>query len=739
MLRFLPSALFAGFALFVLATPVDSLDQRWRDPTLPPDVRAYAALQAMSFDEKLAMVHTFYGLAFEHRRDKPAGAIGSAGYAPGIPRLGIPAQQETDAGLGVANPGGLAALDRTTPLPSGLALGATFDPALARAGGAMIGAEARAHGFNVLLAGGANLARDPRGGRNFEYVGEDPLLTGKLAGAVIAGVQSRGVLSTLKHFALNDQETGRVVLSSNIDEAGARESDLLAFELAIEAGKPGSVMTSYNRVNGVYASQNTALIDVLKRDWHYPGYVMSDWGAVHATVPAALAGLDQESGEEFDDQAYFAEPLKAALVEGAVPRSRLDNMAYRVLRSLFATGVVDDPPTPEGRFNLEADAEVARTIETNAIVLLRNEAGLLPLSPSLQRLVVIGAHADQGVLSGGGSSQVTPAGAFSLIKEQPKDVTSGLKFYHPYPPLAAIRARAPNTHVDFVAGNDHAAAAAAARGADAVVVFAEQWNAESRDAPDLMLPSGQNELISAVAAANPRTVVVLETGDPVAMPWLGQVGSVMEAWYPGAEGGEAIADVLFGASDPAGRLPMTFPRDVAQLPRPASRDPATTQGNPGGPPKGAFDVDYRIEGADVGYKWDLRRRLTPLFPFGYGLSYTRFAHSGLEVSVHGDRVEASLDVSNVGARAGTDTIQLYVEPDGAGFTRRLAGFARVPLAPGERRRVTMAVDPRLLARFDVAAHRWSVAPGLFVLSVRSDAMADGLRAQATVQAEMLVP
>ena len=725
--------------VFVVATPVDSLDQRWRDPTLPPGVRAHAALQAMSFDEKLAMVHTRYGLAFEHRHDKPAGAIGSAGFAPGVPRLGIPAQQEADAGLGVANPGGLAALDRTAPLPSGLAIGATFDPTLARSGGAMIGREARAHGFDVLLAGGANLARDPRGGRNFEYVGEDPLLTGRLAGATIAGVQSRGVLSTLKHFALNDQETGRVVLSSDIDDAAARESDLLAFELAIEAGKPGAVMTSYNRVNGTYASQNSALIDVLKRDWRYPGYVMSDWGAVHATVPAALAGLDQESGEEFDDEPYFAEPLKTALVDGAVPQSRLDDMVYRVLRSLFATGAVDEPPMPGGTVDVEADADVARDIEANGIVLLRNEAGLLPLSPSLKRIVVIGAHADRGVLSGGGSSQVTPEGAFSLIKEQPKDVTSGLKFYQPYPPLAAVRARAPDASVDFVAGNDHAAAAAAARGADAVVVFAEQWNAESRDAPDLTLPSGQDELIEAVAAANPRTVVVLETGDPVAMPWLGDVGSVLEAWYPGANGGSAIADVLFGAKDPAGRLPVTFPRDVSQLPRPASRDPATTQGNPGGPPKGAFDVDYRIEGADVGYKWYLRRQLTPLFPFGYGLSFTRFEHSGLEVARRPDTLQVSLDVSNVGARGGTDTVQLYVETVPASFTRRLAGFARVPLAPGQRRRVTMTVDPRLLARFDVDKHRWMIAPGRYVLSVRPDAMADGPRAEAMVQAMTLAP
>ena len=649
--------------------------------------------------EKLSLVHTRYGLdAYSRHRLKPPGAIGSAGYAPGIPRLGIPAQQETDAGLGVANPGGVARLDEVVPLPSGLAIGATFDPVLARAGGAMIGGEARAAGFDILLAGGANLARDARGGRNFEYAGEDPLLTGRMVGATIAGVQSQGVVSTLKHFALNDQETGRIVMSADLDDRDARESDLLAFELALEAGRPGAVMTGYNRINGIYASQDADLISILKNDWHYRGWVMSDWGAVHATVPAALAGLDQESGEEFDDEVYFGKPLAAALAKGDVPPARLDDMVFRVLRSSFAAGIVDDPPQPSGEVDLARDQAVAERIEDSAIVLLRNASGLLPLDPRARRIVVIGAHADRGVLSGGGSSQVTPIGAFSLQKEQPKGVTSGLKFYDPSSPLEAIRARAPRAQVEFVAGDDHAAAAVAARGADAVVVFAEQWNAESRDAPDLSLPSQQDQLIESVAAANPHTVVVLETGDPVLMPWRDQVSAVLEAWYPGARGGEAIADVLFGQVDPSGRLPMTFPLDATQMPRPLEVDASTTQGNPGAPYKPRFDVDYAIEGADIGYKWDLRNGLTPLFPFGFGLAYTRFAHSDLEVVAKDDRVIASVEVANVGARAGTDTVAaLCRERAEPSFVRRLAGFARVTLAPGERRRVEMAIDPRLVA------------------------------------------
>ena len=732
------SSLLAVLGLAAASTSVVSFDDRWRDPTLAPDVRAQAALQAMSPAEKLSLVHARYGLHPLHA-EKPPGAIGSAGYAPGVPRLGIPPLQESDAGLGVANPGGLDRLDEVTALPSTLALGATFDPVLARTGGAMIGGEARAAGFNVLLAGGANLTRDPRGGRNFEYIGEDPLLTGRMVGATIAGVQSQGVVSTAKHFALNDQETGRIVMSADLDDRAARESDLFAFELALEIGHPGAVMTSYNRVNGIYASQNAALISILKADWHYPGWVMSDWGAVHATVPAALAGLDQESGEEFDDEPYFGAPLAAAIAQGAVPPARLDDMVLRQLRSVFAGGIVDDPPLRTRARDLAEHARIAERIADDGIVLLRNENDALPLPRGVRHLVVIGAHADRGVLSGGGSSQVTPTGAFSLIKEQAVGVTSGLKFYLPSPPLDAIRRLAPDARVEFVAGDDHAAAAAAARGADAVIVFAEQWDAESYDAPDMTLPAAQDDMIAGVAAANPRTIVVLETGDPVAMPWRDRVAGIIEAWYPGTRGGEAIADVLFGRVNPSGRLPMTFPTDLAQLPRPAARDLRTTQGSPGAPYKPRFDVDYGIEGADIGYKWDLRQRLVPLFPFGFGLSYTRFAETGLDVRANGDRLVASLEVENVGQREGTDTPQIYVENEDNRFVRRLAGFARVTLAPGERRRVTMTIDPRLVACFDEATHRWAIAPGRYVVSARPDSLASGPQAAVALGATTLPP
>ncbi len=401
------------------------------------DARARTALAAMTLDEKIALLHTQFGTPFAGRPE-PRGALDSAGFDPGLPRLDVPPLQETDAGLGVADPTGKTV--DVTALPSGLAIGATFDTAMARAGGAAIGAEARARGFNVMLAGGANLTRDPRNGRNFEYVGEDPLLTGVIAGAAIAGIQSQGVVSTLKHFALNDQETGRVMLDAVIAESAARESDLLAFEIALEQGQPGAVMTGYNRINGLFASENPFLINnVLKGDWHFGGWVMSDWGATHSTAAAVRAGLDQESGDNLDSGLPFGAPLKAAVENGQVPAARLDDMALRVLRTRFR--VAAGGSTAVGG-DVDQHRAVAEAIARQGIVLLKNESQL-PLPRTLHRILVVGEHADFGVLSGGGSSQVVPPGALRLPGDPPGKYYGLPKLYDPSSPLQAIRHEAP--------------------------------------------------------------------------------------------------------------------------------------------------------------------------------------------------------------------------------------------------------------------------------------------------------
>ena len=689
-----------GLALVVAGSAAGAADEHpWNDRSLPASARAQMALDRMTDEEKLTLVHGVIAAPWGGRA-KPNEAVGSAGYVEGVPRLGIPALQETDAELGVANPGDIRRGDTATAMPSDLALASTWDLAVARRQGEAVGAEARAKGFNVLLGGAANLIRDPRGGRNFEYFSEDPLLTGLMAGAVIEGAQSRHIISTVKHYALNAQETDRVVLDARIDPAEARESDLFAFEIAIERGRPGSVMCAYNQVNGTYSCENDWLLNqVLKGDWRYPGFVMSDWGAVHSTVRSALAGLDQESGEQLDTQNFFADGLPQAIAEGEVPPARLDDMARRILTSIFACGLTDDQGAAEAP-DLAASDETALTIEREGAVLLRNQ-GLLPLPAETRKLVVIGAHADRGVPSGGGSSQVVPRGGIAF--KQPIGKNWAMIF-DPAPPLEAIRRQFPLAHVDYDDGSIPERAAEAAAGADAVILFVDQWKTETADAPNLALPDGQDRLVETVARANPRTAVVLETGGPVLMPWLNETAAVLEAWYPGEQGGEAIAEILSGAVNPSGHLPVTFPSSESQPPHPK------IQGDPSGAPigpvgrgghYGAIFTAVYDEGAAVGYKWFFERGERPLFPFGFGLSYTRFALDGLTASVNGAAVTASVNVRNSGDRAGAATPQFYVSgPEGANIPLRLAGSSRVDLKPGENRQVTVSIDPRLLATFD---------------------------------------
>ena len=723
---------FAAVVAAAAATMAAQPGEPWRNPKLSPDRRADLLLDRMSLDEQLALLHGHMPVLM---KVVPPGVIRSAGWIPGQAKYGIPAQAESDASLGVAN-AGRGDGDDAAPLPSGLALASTFSPALAFEGGAMIGREARRKGFNVLLAGGANLARDPRNGRNFEYLGEDPLLGGLLDAASIRGIQSNHIVSTAKHYVLNDQETGRQVLSAEIGEAALRESDLLAFEIAIKDGHPGSVMCSYNRLHGTFACENRFLLtDVLKRDWGYPGYVMSDWGAVHS-LASAKAGLDQESGAEIDKQVFFDAPLRSAMKDGEIPAGAVRQMAHRVLRSLFAEGVYDHPLAPGG-LDTQADSLVAQRVAEQGIVLLKNDGGVLPLAARAGRIALIGGHADVGVLSGGGSSQVVPTGSYKIPPPKGAPAWGGGIVYHPSAPLAAIRGRAKG-QVDYADGSDPAAAAALAKQADVAVVFVTQWNSEGVDGP-LQLEHGQDDLIEAVAAANPHTVVVLETGNPVLMPWIGKVQAVLEAWYPGARGGETIAKVLFGEVDASGRLPISFPQSEAQLPRPelpglrnAKPEGATTaQAEP------PFDVDY-AEGSDVGYRWYAAKRLKPLFPFGYGLSFTHFGYGRL-TATGGGGASVSFTLTNKGTRSGTETPQLYLVRGPHRAQQRLLAFTRVTLKPGETRRIILAADPRLLADWDEKSHAWRRDAGRYEVFVGPNAADQALKGEVTLAAATAAP
>ena len=682
----------------------------WTNKTLDPDTRAGLLLKQMTRDEKLTLVFGYFGADMKDKYTRPPESRwSSAGYVPGVARLGIPAQYQTDAGVGVATQHDADHWRERTSLPSGIATAATWDVNLAYQGGAMIGSEARDSGFNVQLAGGVNLLREPRNGRNFEYGGEDPLLAGTIVGQEIKGIQSNHIISTVKHYAFNAQETGRHFVSSNIDHDQAHMSDLLAFQFAIEAGNPASVMCAYNRVDDVYACENKWLLnDVLKRDWGYKGYVMSDWGAVYSTVAAANNGLDQESaGHSFDSQPFFKEPLAAAIKAGKVSPARLDDMVKRILRSLYATGVMDEAPVADASIDLAAHAKVTQADAEAAIVLLKNDGNVLPLITTAKTVAIIGSHADVGVLSGGGSSQVHAVGG-NAVPGLGNPGFPGPIYYHPSSPMKAIAARLPGASVTYDDGTDPARAAALAAKSDVVLVFANQWTGEDLDF-SVTLPDNQDATISAVAAANPKTVVVLETGGPVLMPWADKTAAVLEAWYPGTEGGEAIARVLFGEVDASGRLPATFPASLDQLPRPDMTDN-------GGKASQPFDVAYS-EGAAIGYKWFDKKGLTPLFAFGHGLSYTQFNYSGLKVTNAKGAVTVSFDVTNTGARAGKATPEVYVGADSkAGWEapKRLAGFTKLDLAPGATQHVSLSVDPRLLATYKAG---WHIAAGTYTVSL----------------------
>jgi beta-glucosidase len=694
-----------------------------------PDARASAVESKMTDAERVQLLHGIMALPFPGGPPIPPGIKMTSGYIQGVPRLGIPDLLETDASLGVVNPVQLRPGDNATALPSGLALAATFNPDTAFKAGVMIGAEAHAKGFNILLGGGVNLARDPRNGRNFEYLGEDPLLAGTLGGEAIRGTQSQGVVSTVKHFALNDQETQRATLDARIDEAGFRESDLLAFELAIERGQPGSVMCGYNKINGDYACGNDFILNhVLKGDWAYKGWVMSDWGATQ-DVSYLTEGLDQESGEQLDKQVWLNGPLQAQMAAGRVSKARVSDAVRRILRSLYA--VHADGPLTESPIDFAAHATVARSAAVEGIVLLKN-TGVLPLSATLRSVAVIGGHADIGVLSGGGSSEVTPHGDKPTIIPIGGSGDMGAymhQLYIPSSPLKALQTALPSTAIYYDSGYDVLQAAAVAARADLAIVFATQWQIEGMDA-GMALPEGQNDLIAAVARANPHTVVVLETGNAVTMPWLNDVKAVVEAWYPGQEGGAAIADILTGAVNPSGRLPISFPVDSRQNPRPAISGLGAAE-------RTAVTVSYS-EGSNVGYRWFAARGATPLFPFGYGLSYAHFAASGLKLT-EAPMLTATLVVTNAGATAGATAAQIYLVSAAGVPLKRLAGFSKVALLPGENREIHIAIDPRLLARWDISRHQWRIDAGKYVFAIGDSADALSETAGISLRSQKLRP
>ncbi|HEY3705430.1 MAG TPA: glycoside hydrolase family 3 C-terminal domain-containing protein [Terracidiphilus sp.] len=685
-------------------------------PPPPPvsgdsDTKADALLKQMTQAEKLAMVMG----GVTSGGGTSTVPHGAAGWVPENTRLKIPALYLADGSVGAGNRVGQA-----TALPSSIASAASWDLSEAAKYGTVIGTELADYGMNVNLGGNINLiGREPRDGRTFETKGEDPILAGKITAAHIKAIQAQHVIGGIKHFAFNDQESGRTTENVIVDERAGRESDLLAFEIGVKDSNVQSVMCSYNLTNSQYDCENKHLLnDVLKGDWKFPGFVMSDWWATHSTVDAANNGLDQEQ----PNQQFFG-GLGAAVTDGKVSQSRLDNMVHRVLRAMYEVGIFDHPqtvqPIPAG-----ADANIAQETEEAGAVLLKNANGQLPLNVStVGSIAVIGWKADVGVLSGGGSAQVQPVGGGIVGPKPCPPCSSSQVIWDPSSPLQAIQAAAPAASAQFADGTDAAAAAALAAKSQVAVVFLNQWAAEGMDEPSLALTdftSGMNvdqdALVEAVAAANPHTIVVIESGGPVLMPWLDHVSAVLEAWYPGQRGGPAIADLLFGVVNPSGKLPLTFPASDAQLPRPVTAQP----------PDASTPFDVKLdEGFNVGYKWFDAQGLTPLFPFGFGLSYTTFPFSNGAVAnnltASNPNFKVTFRLTNSGSAAGAEVAQVYLgmpaeldEPP-----HRLVAWKKISLDAGAKQDVTIEVDQgdssHPMSYWDTGKSAWVVAPGTYTV------------------------
>jgi beta-glucosidase len=686
----------------------------WMNPSLSPDERASMVLKEMTLDEKISLLHGTGMTGLSPVSPLAAQSNGGAGYVVGVPRLGIPGIQMSDAAYGVRGSGENGRY--STALPADVGAAASWDLDAAYQYGALIARELRAQGYNMSLGGGINLTREPRDGRTFEYLGEDPVLAGKMVGAVMKAEQAQHVIGDIKHYALNDQESGRDAVNVNIDQRTARESDLLAFEIGLQDSNAAAVMCSYNRVNGDYACENKYLLtDVLKKDWHFRGFVVSDWGATHSTAKSSAAGLDHEEPGFI----FFGSDLKAAVEAGKVPLAEVDDHVHRILWAMFATGVIDDPPR-KSVVDVEGGFEIAQRIAEQSIVLLKND-GQLPLDASkVHSIAVIGPHADVGMISGGGSAQVDPPGGNAIMPPGQGQTIWGEPTWFPSSPLKAIRAKAPAAKVEFDSGADPASAAALAKAADVALLFAYQWESEAMELENLSLPEHQDDLIAKVAAANPRTVVVLETGSPVTMPWADQVSGILEAWYAGSRGADAVANILFGDVNPSAKLPITFPKSESDLPHATVVQPPRQsianwavpgvwrQIAAGLPP---FQVTYD-EGVKVGYKWYDAENKPVLFPFGYGLSYTTYSYSNLKVTAEANP-RVSFTVTNTGNRAGAEIAEVYASLPAAAAEppKRLVGWSKVKLNPGESKEVTVEVERKYLSIFNVEQNGWQLLSG----------------------------
>jgi beta-glucosidase len=697
----------------------------YKNPSLPVEQRVQDLLGRMTLQEKVAM-------------------LSGADWMQSLPnqRLGIPSIKMADGPLGIrswAGPSSETSAEAankqitTTAFPAGVAMAATWDTELSQSEGQAIGQEVKALGRDMILGPTVNINRTPLWGRNFEGYGEDPYLATRMAVAYIKGVQSEGVIATVKHFAANNQEFERHRINAEVDERALQEIYFPAFKAAVQDAGVWSVMSAYNKLNGVYCAENPALLkDVLQKQWIFKGFVVSDWGSTYSTAGTVNAGMDLEMPGGEPMKAWLAKPKTQASGNGAgwlvpekvlpeissgkISTATIDDNVGRMLRVMFISGQFDKPHTATGEIDTPEQRALARKASTESIVLLKNINDVLPLDPAkIHSVVVLGPSAAVSRTGGGGSSLVTPK--YSVTPLKGIQDRAGQRLQVSYSLGVSMEGEDPGKDTPEARERLRNEAVGAAAKADAAVIVvgrSAKFESEGFDIKSLDLPAGQDDLIEAVAKVNKNTVVVINAGGPVIMSrWIANVPAILDLWYGGQEGGNAIADVLFGNANPSGKLPVSFVKEWKDSPA------------YGHYPGENLQVDY-AEGIYVGYRYFDKHKVEPLFPFGYGLSYTKFDYSDLKVSpdhvVPGKPVEVSLRVHNGGSRSGAEVVELYVHDGHSSVdrpTQELKGFRRVDLAPGETKDVQFTLDRGAMAFYSAAKKDWLAEPGQFDVLVGS--------------------
>ncbi len=698
-------------------------DAPYKNARLPVDQRAADLLKRMTLEEKVTM-------------------LSGSGWMESAPieRLGIPAIKMADGPMGVRSWAGSSAITNstsnpvkveTTSFPSGVAMAATWDTELVQREGQAIAQEVKALGRDMILGPTVNINRVALWGRNFEGYGEDPYLSGRLGVAYIRGVQGEGVIPSVKHFDANNEEFERHRINATIDERTLHEIYLPAFKAAVQEGGAWAVMSAYNKVNGTYCAENRMLLhDILQKEFGFKGFVISDWGSTYSTAATVNAGMDLEMPGGAPMKAMLASPrtqlsgnsggwlaadkVLAEVKAGNISEAAIDDNVGRILRVIFVSGIFDHQHTATGEVDTPAQQAVARQGATEGIVLLKNAGSLLPLDVAkIHSIAVIGPNAAVARTGGGGSSLVRPKYAIAPLDGIRELAGNSVKVT--YALGVGMEGEDPDQDTPEARAKLLQEATDAAAHADVAVVVVGRYaklEAESFDVKTMDLPAGQDELIAAVERANPHTIVVLNSGDPVTMTkWIDQTPALEEMWYGGQEGGHALASILFGDANPSGKLPASFPKAWQDSPAAANY------------PGQNLEVKY-AEGIYVGYRYFDTKNIEPLFPFGFGLSYTTFEYSGLTVTpgkVSGnERGEVSLKVSNTGKRAGAEVVELYVHDGHSKIDRpvhELKGFSRVELKPGETRTVRFTLDRAALSYWSPDTKGWVAEPGTFEIQV----------------------